>query len=183
MEIQIQIQEDADAQVFGRAAIINFQSVLDQGSFNTLSTLKLYLDFNFNFNTLSTPTPPQPACATITVRHTFTGQLSVHLFSSHSVETSTTDQLRFDHCTRSAATAVNIKCATMCVVNRAHCALCTQCVHLEALGLCSWWQASQAKAHQQFIVMAPTTPTTRHYSLELLLAQHTVRTPTICNTR
>ena len=29
----------------------------------------------------------------------------------------------------------------------------------------------------------PTTPTTRHYSLELLLAQHTVRTPTICNTR
>ena len=85
MEIQIQIQEDADAQVFGRAAIINFQSVLDQGRFNTLSTLKLYLDFNFNFNTLSTPTPPQPACATITVRHTFTGQLSVHLFSSHTV--------------------------------------------------------------------------------------------------
>ena len=73
----------------------------------------------------------------------------------HSVETSTTDQLRFDHCTRSAATAVNVKCATMCVVNRAHCELCTQCVHLEALGLCSWWQASQAKAHQQFIVMAP----------------------------
>ena len=63
------------------------------------------------------------------------------------------------------------------------CELCTQCMHLEALGLCSWWQASQAKAHQQFIVMAPTTPTTRHYSLELLLAQHTVRTPTICNTR
>ena len=65
MEIQIQIQEVADAQVFGRAAIINFQSVLDQGrfntldfnfNFNTLSTLKLYLDFNFNFNfnTLST---------------------------------------------------------------------------------------------------------------------------------
>ena len=116
MEIQIQIQEDADAQVFGRAAIINFQSVLDQGRFNTL-------DFNFNFNTLCTPTPPQPACATITVRHTFTAQLSVHLFSSpptQSVETSTTDQLRFDHCTRSAATAVNVKCATMCVVNCAH---------------------------------------------------------------
>ena len=41
MEIQIQIQEDADAQVFGRAAIINFTSVLDQGRFNALSTLKL----------------------------------------------------------------------------------------------------------------------------------------------
>ena len=139
------------------------------------------LHLNFNFNTLS-----QPACATTSVRHTFTTQPSVHLFfppPTQSVETSTTDQLRFDHCTRSAATAVNVKCATMCVVNRAHSELCTQCVHLEALGLCSWWQASQAKAHQQFIVMAPTTPTTRHYSLELLLAQHTVRKPTICNTR
>ena len=72
--MEIQIQEDADAQVFGRAAIINFQSVLDQGRFNTL-------DFNFNFNTLCTPTPPQPACATTSVRHTFTTQPSVHLFS------------------------------------------------------------------------------------------------------
>ena len=34
------------------------------------------LHLNFNFNTLS-----QPACATTSVRHTFTAQLSVHLFS------------------------------------------------------------------------------------------------------
>ena len=101
---------------------------LTRGALTHCLHLNFNLDFNFNFNTLSTPTPPQPACATITVRHTFTGQLSVHLFSPHSVETSTTDQLRFDHCTRSAATAVNVKCATMCVVNRAHCEPCTLCV-------------------------------------------------------
>ena len=136
------------------------------------------LHLNFNFNTLSTPTHlNQPVqllvCGTLS-QHNWVCIFFLRL--PHSVETSTTDQLRFDHCTRSAATAVNVKCATMCVVNRAHSELCTQCVHLEALGLCSWWQASQAKAHQQFIVMAPTTPTTRHYSLELLLAQHTPHT-------
>ena len=111
---------------------------LTRGALTHCLHLNFNLDFNFNFNTLSTPTPPQPACATITVRHTFTGQLSVHLFSSPSVETSTTNQLRFDHCTRSAATAVNVKCATMCVVNRAHCALCTQCVVRCAHNACTW---------------------------------------------
>ena len=41
------------------------------------------LHLNFNFNTLS-----QPACATTSVRHTFTTQPSVHLFSP---------QLNLDH--------------------------------------------------------------------------------------
>ena len=133
------------------------------------------LHLNFNFNTLS-----QPACATTSVRHTFTAQLSVHLFSSPRTECGT-----FNHgpATLWPLHTLRRHRSQRQMCDDVRCEPYTQCVHLEALGLCSWWQASQAKAHQQFIVMAPNTPTTRHYSLELLLAQHTARKPTICNNR
>ena len=49
--MEIQIQEDADARLFGRAAIINFQQ-----SLTSSGALTHCLHLNFNFNTLSTPT-------------------------------------------------------------------------------------------------------------------------------
>ena len=55
--MEIQIQEDADARLFGRAAIINFQqSLTSSGALTHCLHLNFNLDFNFNFNTLSTPT-------------------------------------------------------------------------------------------------------------------------------
>ena len=103
--------------------------------------LNFNLDINFNFNTPSTPTPPQPACATITVRHTFTGQLSVHLFSSHTVwklQPRTSYALTTAHAPPPPQSTSNVRRCALWTVHIVRCAhnACTLCVMhtMRALG-------------------------------------------------
>ena len=138
------------------------------------------LHLNFNFNTLS-----QPACATTSVRHTFTTQPSVHLFSPPPTQCG-----NFNHgpATLWPLHTLRRHRSQRQMCDDVRCEPCTQwVVHtMRALGGIRFVQlvASQPSESTSAIHCdGPHHPTTRHYSLELLLAQHTVRKPTICNTR
>ena len=70
------------------------------------------------------------------------------------------------HCARAACTSW---CGALCARHFSVCAVDGEAAKRKHISNSLWWP--------------PPPPPPRHYSLELLLAQHTVRTPTICNTR